>query len=351
MRLNYVGMVMILAMLLISSIVQAASLNQVPIVDEASIATPTATWLPSLIPTPTFTPEANTVNHESMRATDAVPGGAGGYTVQEGDSVETVAIEMGLDLADLPCAVHPTFRLTDPLVIGDVVFAPEPGMACHQVEQGETLAAVAALYKVTGEDIRSIAWNRLDEATTVVDRLSAGTYIRIPPMGGDATTSAGFLAFMLDQPINTSPFVGYAVGGTGSQTTQAKSVPSEWPFGSGQFAWPAYGWLSQGYRYDHRAIDVAAPTGTFVTAADRGVVMRAGWNDQGYGLFVVIDHNIDYVTLYAHLHDVLVDEGDVVAKGQLIGTVGSTGNSTGPHLHFEIRDFGRRANPLELINR
>ena len=110
-----------------------------------------------------------------------------------------------------------------------------------------------------------------------------------------------------------------------------------------------YGWLSQGYRYDHRAIDIAAVQGTPVTAADRGVVVRAGWNDQGYGRFVVIDHQIDYVTLYAHLDRILVHEGEIVGQGQVIGTVGSTGNSTGPHLHFEIRDFGRLTNPLELL--
>ena len=86
-------------------------------------------------------------------------------------------------------------------------------------------------------------------------------------------------------------------------------------------------------------------------AADRGVVVRAGWNNQGYGMFVVIDHNIDYVTLYSHLQDVYVDVGDVVAQGQVIGTVGSTGNSTGPHLHFELRDFGARINPLEALLR
>jgi murein DD-endopeptidase MepM/ murein hydrolase activator NlpD len=81
------------------------------------------------------------------------------------------------------------------------------------------------------------------------------------------------------------------------------------------------------------------------------VVIRAGWNNQGYGQFVVIDHNIDYLTLYAHLSEILVKEGQVIAQGQAIGRVGSTGNSTGPHLHFEIRDFGRQTNPLELLGR
>jgi murein DD-endopeptidase MepM/ murein hydrolase activator NlpD len=126
-------------------------------------------------------------------------------------------------------------------------------------------------------------------------------------------------------------------------------VPKDWPYGSGNFTWPVYGWISQGYREDHRAIDIAAPAGTFVTASDRGVIIRAGWNDQGYGNFIVIDHKIDYLTLYAHLSEIFVKVGDIVGQGQVIGAVGSTGNSTGPHLHFEIRDFGQRINPLDLL--
>jgi murein DD-endopeptidase MepM/ murein hydrolase activator NlpD len=142
----------------------------------------------------------------------------------------------------------------------------------------------------------------------------------------------------------------YPVGGPGP-APDSVPVPDDWPYGTGHFTWPVSGWLSQGYRNDHRAVDIAAPAGSFVTAADRGVVIRAGWNDQGYGLFIIIDHNIDYVSLYSHLSEVFVEEGDIVRAGQVIGTVGSTGNSTGPHLHFEIRDFGRRANPLDLLIR
>jgi murein DD-endopeptidase MepM/ murein hydrolase activator NlpD len=174
---------------------------------------------------------------------------------------------------------------------------------------------------------------------------------------------------MLHQPVDTSPFAVLAVGGPFAehiqQTRQLANrsvraadqagavsgpLPANWPFGSGNFTWPLAGWLTQGYRYDHRALDIAAPSGTPVAAADRGVVLRAGWNSQGYGLFVIIDHNIDYVTLYAHLSELFVTKGQVVAQGDLIGTVGSSGNSTGPHLHFEIRDFGRLTNPLELLS-
>jgi len=128
-------------------------------------------------------------------------------------------------------------------------------------------------------------------------------------------------------------------------------LPANWPYGSGHFAWPVYGWITQGFQASHSGIDVGAWAGTPVTAADRGVVIRAGWSDSGYGNFVIIDHKIDYITLYAHLGDIFVSEGQVVAQGQLLATVGSTGNSTGPHLHFEIRDFGQRVDPLTVLLR
>ena len=86
-----------------------------------------------------------------------------------------------------------------------------------------------------------------------------------------------------------------------------------------------------------------------VKAADRGKVIMAGWNPTGYGFRVVIDHGIDYVTLYAHLSDIYVKAGDVVGKGQVIGASGANGNITGPHLHFEIHDFGRLTDPLPLL--
>lgn len=126
-------------------------------------------------------------------------------------------------------------------------------------------------------------------------------------------------------------------------------TPLEWPYGSGEFIWPLQGWLTQDYHTHHRAVDIAAPIGTPIVAVDRGRVTRAGWNEQGYGLFVIIDHNIGYVTLYAHLSEIWVKAGDIVTQGQFLGAVGSTGNSTGPHLHLEIRDFGKRVDPLDFL--
>jgi murein DD-endopeptidase MepM/ murein hydrolase activator NlpD len=95
----------------------------------------------------------------------------------------------------------------------------------------------------------------------------------------------------------------------------------------------------------HAGVDLAAPLGSPVTAALPGRVSRAGWSD-GYGLLVVVQHGNGLETRYGHLSSIRVAPGQQVAQGQLVGLVGSTGHSTGPHLHYEIRRDGRALNPL-----
>lgn len=128
------------------------------------------------------------------------------------------------------------------------------------------------------------------------------------------------------------------------------------PGGSMQFTgyiWPAKGTLSSGYGWRwgrmHEGIDIAAPTGTPIVAAAPGVISFAGWNS-GYGYLVEIKHPDKSLTLYAHNSQILVQEGQTVAQGELIAKMGSTGRSTGPHLHFEIHPKGNGAvNPIAYL--
>ncbi|MCB0229298.1 MAG: M23 family metallopeptidase, partial [Anaerolineae bacterium] len=117
------------------------------------------------------------------------------------------------------------------------------------------------------------------------------------------------------------------------------------PWRASNFVWPAYGRITQGYYSYHPAIDIGAPLGTTAVAGDEGIVAVAGWSNVGYGNYVVIRHPDGYVTLYGHLSRIDVSQGDYVARGQQIGAVGSTGRSTGPHLHFEVSTGGRNYNP------
>lgn len=129
-------------------------------------------------------------------------------------------------------------------------------------------------------------------------------------------------------------------------------------FASTPNIYPAKGWISSSYgsrinpftgrREMHTGVDIAAAWGTPVRAAARGEVVFAGWKDF-YGLVVEIKNRYDYRTLYAHMSKTTVKKGERVEKGQIVGNVGSTGRSTGPHLHFEVWRSGKSLNPLTLM--
>ncbi len=122
--------------------------------------------------------------------------------------------------------------------------------------------------------------------------------------------------------------------------------------GNGKFGWPMNGgYISDGYISDrnHKGIDIAAPYGTEIYASEAGTVVAAGWNSGGYGYYVIIDHGDGYRTLYGHCSVVIAYEGQQVEKGQLIAKVGSTGNSTGNHLHYEVRLNNICVNPGNFL--
>ena len=130
--------------------------------------------------------------------------------------------------------------------------------------------------------------------------------------------------------------------------------------GTGEFCWPApsytrisspYGWRTHpiyGTKKMHTGVDLAAPGGSNILAADGGTVISAGWNG-GYGNCVVVDHGGGISTLYAHASRLCVSKGDSVTRGQVIAKVGTTGNSTGNHLHFEVLISGKHTNPMPYI--
>lgn len=130
--------------------------------------------------------------------------------------------------------------------------------------------------------------------------------------------------------------------------------------GNGKFGWPSASStrITSGFGYrnapnarattNHRGIDIGAPLGSNVLAAEEGVVLTAGYNGS-YGYYITINHGGGYVTLYAHNSRLLVKAGDKVTRGQVIAKCGSTGNSTGPHIHFEVQVNGKVVNPLNYL--
>jgi murein DD-endopeptidase MepM/ murein hydrolase activator NlpD len=123
--------------------------------------------------------------------------------------------------------------------------------------------------------------------------------------------------------------------------------------GAGVFVWPANNHFLSGFDYDasanHPGIDIDGNEGDPVFAADSGVVVYSGWNNWGYGNVVVINHGNGWQTLYAHLSAYYVSCGQGVFQGNTIGTIGSTGNATGSHLHFEMMYNGVKVNPHDYM--
>lgn len=115
------------------------------------------------------------------------------------------------------------------------------------------------------------------------------------------------------------------------------------------FIAPIHGYLSTYFSRFHPGIDIPNPVGNPVIAAEKGTVIFAGWTNSGHGNLVVIQHNSGFETYYAHLSVILVKEGQSVSQGETIGLVGSTGNSTGSHLHFEIHQNSSPQNPLRFF--
>ena len=139
---------------------------------------------------------------------------------------------------------------------------------------------------------------------------------------------------------------------------QQSSPTYSWVQGSGQLGWPVSGEITSPYGYRthpiwgttiyHSGIDIGVDEGTPVHAADGGTVAWSGWMG-GYGYAVVIDHGNGMSTLYGHNSELAVSEGQDVGKGQVIAYAGSTGNSTGPHVHFEVRISGDPVDPMGYL--
>ncbi|WP_080843637.1 M23 family metallopeptidase [Cytobacillus gottheilii] len=147
----------------------------------------------------------------------------------------------------------------------------------------------------------------------------------------------------VSEEIITEPVKHIVVKGT-------KVIPSR---GDGSFVWPASGgYVSSklGYRWGklHKGIDIARPSNRTIKASDNGIVVSAGW-DGGYGNKIIIDHQNGYRTVYAHLDSMSVSSGQTVQKGSAIGVMGSTGHSTGVHLHFELYKNGSLQDPLNYV--
>ncbi|MDY7039944.1 MAG: M23 family metallopeptidase [Chloroflexota bacterium] len=241
------------------------------------------------------------------------------YTVQSGDTVLAIAAKFGLQGETVVWSNASLEDSPDFLMPGQILnILPVDGVY-HTVQAKDTLESIAKKFKVDVQAIVECEYNYLTEPY----ELTVGQHLIIP--GGE------------------KPYVPRYI------SAWKGPVPDDVERGTGIFGWPASGYITQGYWSQHRAIDIGSPTGTPVYAADSGFVTFAGWTELGYGRLIVIDHRNSFITYYAHLDACYVEAGDSVGKGTLIGALGNTGRSTGPHLHFEVRHKGVQRNPFVYL--
>ena len=212
----------------------------------------------------------------------------------------------------------------------------------YEWNQGDRLDAVAAFFGVSAQDIIDWLGNNLPpDVDPANPGIEPGTGLIIP--GGRRE----FVTWSAPRITRANPAVANVAG------PGACGSVSDGPIGEGSFIWPTTATNLSGTPFTsyHPGIDIAGSTGNAIYASASGVVVYAGWNNYGYGLMVVIDHGDGWQTLYAHMNDVDVVCGQAVFQGNVIGGVGSTGNSTGPHLHFEMQhDVYGKVNPFGFVS-
>ncbi len=266
----------------------------------------------------------------------------------------------------------------------------------YEVKQGDTLSSIAERF---GLKVESIFWTNVDTLNGDAHTLKPGMKLLIPPADGvvykwEADNDLDSLAEefgttpqeVLNHPANDFDPVEAALGEVQIEAGTLVFIPAhnlksiDWtritvfrdkiarsrlsgpgacgdigygPIGTYTFIWPTTtAWITTYYNPSvHPAIDIAGSVGQPIFAADNGVVVYAGWSPYGYGYVVVIDHGNGWQSLYAHMSQIYVGCGQEVYQGSVIGAVGSTGNSTGPHVHFElIHESYGKVDPLQFVS-
>lgn len=311
--------------------------KQQEVVQQLAVLSATPTAEP-----PTPVPEDALVRAASVQPTPDIPQYQV-YQVQDGDTVTSIAARFGIS-PEYVVANNIEIQNTDFLTLGQSIIIPGGNGILHEVRYGETLSDIADAYQVKVEDITAFASNHISTADDIKELQMVFVPGAKPPAPPAAAPAA--------EPNPTDP--------TNTTTPDEASTPvpgdvavSTGPKSGHGLIWPVSGPISSYYGPSHPLgidIDGFNLAGAPIAAATEGTVVFAGGNACcSYGLYVVVMSPDGIETLYAHLSSVSVSQGETVVQGAQVGIIGSTGYSTGRHLHFEVIDNGVRENPLDYL--
>jgi len=282
--------------------------------------------------TPLFTPQINQINQSSVVSYNPYETALStiisskprdkmeNYAVKSGDTLASIGKKFGVSIDTIKWAndlktdtIKPEQTLKIPPVTGVV----------HTVVSGETVYTIAKKYNTTAQNIVNFIFNDFVDIDTFA--LRAGQILYVPD---------GVIEPEQPKYLAQAPQYANAIAGV---------------HGSTNFIWPTTGIITQYPTWYHMAFDIASNASPPIIAADTGTVTFAGCINWGYGCHVVVDHGNGYSTLYGHMSVISVSAGQAVNQGQQLGNMGSTGRSTGPHCHFEIRLNGVLQNPQDYL--
>lgn len=261
------------------------------------------------------------------------------YTVAMGDSLIGISKQFDVKPETVFWANYDSLNGSPDMIAPgiDLLIPPADGVY-YKWKEGDTLQSIADKFYASTDAILEAPINKLDLTNPLVE---PDTYIMIP--GGKREAIQWFQGAI---PRGSAGTLAKLFGEGGCDTSAGGAG------GDGSFGWPMNGAVLTGNDYIegvHQGIDIGSVTDSQVYAADSGLVVYSGWANGGYGYTVMIDHNNGFQTLYAHLSALSVSCGVSVGQGSAIGVYGSTGNSTGPHLHFEVRFMGLNDNPHNYL--
>ncbi len=281
------------------------------------------------------------------------------YIVKDNDTLSSIAHRFGVNIGTIVW----NNKLNDRAYLqpGDVLRIPPTSGMIITVKLGDTLAKLAKKYHVNAQEIAA--------SNVIADHsLAIGTFLVIPGLEPSdlEQTRTQILAqapVVKPKPIAKPTLVAILTepGASADEEQHSDETPVATPvtpppsidtsdLPSNRLLWPTSGHsVTQYYGWQHTGLDIDGDYSSPIYAAADGVVETAGWNSGGYGLMILIDHENGIKTRYGHSSKLFVKAGDVVKRGQVISMVGTTGRSTGTHLHFEVYKNGKRTNPLTWI--